>query len=124
MLPAIYFVFSRNGCDEAVEQCLNAGLRLTTDEEALHIRKIVDEMIEGQLTREDLKTLHFSQFRYALEEGFAAHHAGMIALFKQIVERLFEEGLIKCVFATETLALGINMPARSWRNTMALASFH
>lgn len=113
MLPAIYFVFSRNGCDEAVEQCLNAGLRLTTDEEALHIRKIVDEMIEGQLTREDLKTLHFSQFRYALEEGFAAHHAGMIALFKQIVERLFEEGLIKCVFATETLALGINMPARS-----------
>lgn len=113
MLPAIYFVFSRNGCDEAVEQCLNAGLRLTTDEEALRIRKIVDEMIEGQLTREDLKTLHFSQFRYALEEGFAAHHAGMIALFKQIVERLFEEGLIKCVFATETLALGINMPARS-----------
>ena len=88
-------------------------MRLTTDEEALHIRKIVDEMIEGQLTREDLKTLHFSQFRYALEEGFAAHHAGMIALFKQIVERLFEEGLIKCVFATETLALGINMPARS-----------
>ena len=113
MLPAIYFVFSRNGCDEAVEQCLNAGLRLTTDEEALRIRKIVDEMIEGQLTREDLKTLHFPQFRYALEEGFAAHHAGMIALFKQIVERLFEEGLIKCVFATETLALGINMPARS-----------
>ncbi|WP_414016978.1 DEAD/DEAH box helicase [Bifidobacterium animalis] len=113
MLPAIYFVFSRNGCDEAVDQCLNAGLRLTTDEEALRIRKIVDEMIEGQLTREDLKTLHFPQFRYALEEGFAAHHAGMIALFKQIVERLFEEGLIKCVFATETLALGINMPARS-----------
>lgn len=113
MLPAIYFVFSRNGCDEAVDQCLNAGLRLTTDEEALRIRKIVDELIEGQLTREDLKTLHFPQFRYALEEGFAAHHAGMIALFKQIVERLFEEGLIKCVFATETLALGINMPARS-----------
>lgn len=113
MLPAIYFVFSRNGCDEAVDQCLNAGLRLTTDEEALRIRKIVDEMIEGQLTREDLKTLHFPQFRYALEEGFAAHHAGMIALFKQIVEHLFEEGLIKCVFATETLALGINMPARS-----------
>ena len=113
MLPAIYFVFSRNGCDEAVEQCLNAGLRLTTDDEAKRIRMIVDEMIEGQLTREDLRTLHFSQFRYALEEGFAAHHAGMIALFKQIVERLFEEGLIKVVFATETLALGINMPARS-----------
>ena len=70
-------------------------------------------MIEGQLTHDDLKTLHFARFRHALEEGFAAHHAGMVALFKQIVERLFEEGLIKVVFATETLALGINMPARS-----------
>ncbi|MDE5640569.1 MAG: DEAD/DEAH box helicase, partial [Bifidobacterium castoris] len=113
MLPAIYFIFSRNGCDEAVEQCLDAGLRLTTDEEARRIDVIVDEMIEGQLTRDDLKTLRFAQFRHALEEGFAPHHAGMIALFKQIVERLFEEGLIKVVFATETLALGINMPARS-----------
>lgn len=113
MLPAIYFIFSRNGCDEAVEQCLNAGLELTTDEEVARIRQIVDEMVQGQLTREDLKTLEFNKFRYALEEGFAAHHAGMIALFRQIVERLFEEGLIKVVFATETLALGINMPARS-----------
>ncbi|NEG69126.1 DEAD/DEAH box helicase [Bifidobacterium choloepi] len=113
MLPAIYFIFSRNGCDEAVEQCLNAGLELTTDEEVARIRQIVDEMIQGQLTREDLKTLEFAKFRYALEEGFAAHHAGMIALFRQIVERLFEEGLVKVVFATETLALGINMPARS-----------
>lgn len=113
MLPAIYFIFSRNGCDEAVDQCLDAGLRLTSDDEALRIRSIVDEMIEGQLTHDDLKTLHFARFRHALEEGFAAHHAGMVALFKQIVERLFKEGLIKVVFATETLALGINMPARS-----------
>ncbi len=113
MLPAIYFIFSRNGCDEAVDQCLDAGLRLTSDDEALRIRSIVDEMIEGQLTHDDLKTLHFARFRHALEEGFAAHHAGMVALFKQIVERLFEGGLIKVVFATETLALGINMPARS-----------
>ncbi len=103
MLPAIYFIFSRNGCDEAVDQCLDADLRLTSDDEALRIRSIVDEMIEGQLTHDDLKTLHFARFR----------HAGMVALFKQIVERLFEEGLIKVVFATETLALGINMPARS-----------
>ncbi len=113
MLPAIYFIFSRNGCDEAVDQCLDADLRLTSDNEALRIRSIVDEMIEGQLTHDDLKTLHFARFRHALEEGFAAHHAGMVALFKQIVERLFEEGLIKVVFATETLALVINMPARS-----------
>ena len=112
MLPGIYFIFSRNGCDQAVEQCINAGLELTTDEEVTRIRRIVDEMVEGQLTQEDLKALQFSKFRFALEEGFASHHAGMIALFRQIVERLFEEGLVKMVFATETLALGINMPAR------------
>lgn len=112
ILPGIYFIFSRNGCDQAVEQCINAGLELTTDDEMRRIRRIVDEMVEGQLSQEDLKALHFSQFRFALEEGFAPHHAGMVALFRQIVERLFEEGLVKVVFATETLALGINMPAR------------
>ncbi|WP_101623012.1 DEAD/DEAH box helicase [Bifidobacterium parmae] len=112
MLPGIYFIFSRNGCDQAVEQCINAGLELTTDEEMHRIRRIVDEMVEGQLSQADLKALGFSRFRFALEEGFASHHAGMIALFRQIVERLFEEGLVKMVFATETLALGINMPAR------------
>lgn len=112
LLPGIYFIFSRNGCDQAVEQCLNAGLELTTENEVVRIRKIVDEMVEGQLSRTDLKALDFARFRYALEEGFAPHHAGMVALFRQIVERLFEEGLVKMVFATETLALGINMPAR------------
>ncbi|MDR4031380.1 MAG: DEAD/DEAH box helicase [Bifidobacterium sp.] len=112
ILPGIYFIFSRNGCDQAVEQCINAGLELTTDDEVRRICRIVDEMVEGQLSQEDLKALHFSQFRFALEEGFAPHHAGMVALFRQIVERLFEEGLVKVVFATETLALGINMPAR------------
>lgn len=113
MLPGIFFIFSRNGCDRAVEQCINAGLELTSHEESLKIRQIVDEMVEGQMSKDDLKALHFSQFRFALEEGFAAHHAGMIALYRHIVERLFSEGLVKVVFATETLALGINMPARS-----------
>ncbi len=113
MLPGIYFIFSRNGCDQAVQQCLNAGLELTTHEEALRIRRIVDDMADGQLSYDDLKALHFSQFRFALEEGFAPHHAGMVALFREIVEHLFELGLVKTVFATETLALGINMPARS-----------
>ena len=112
MLPGIYFIFSRNGCDQAVEQCIEAGLELTSDEERLRVDRIVDDTVEGQLSRDDLKALHFSQFRFALEQGFAAHHAGMIALYRQIVERLFEEGLVKMVFATETLALGINMPAR------------
>lgn len=117
MLPGIYFVFSRNGCDQAVEQCMNAGLSLTNDEERDRIHDVVDDMVrtqlvEGQLDRDDLRALGFHRFRYALEEGFAAHHAGMIALFRHIVERLFAMGLIKMVFATETLALGINMPAR------------
>ena len=112
MLPGIYFIFSRNGCDQAVEQCINAGLELTSEQEAKRIRAIVYEMVEGQLSQDDLKALGFSRFRFALEEGFASHHAGMVALFRQIVERLFEEGLVKMVFATETLALGINMPAR------------
>ncbi|MBT1181214.1 DEAD/DEAH box helicase [Bifidobacterium sp. CP2] len=112
MLPGIYFIFSRNGCDQAVEQCINAGLELTTEQEVKRIRHIVDEMVEGQMSSEDLKALGFARFRFALEKGFASHHAGMIALFRQIVERLFEEGLVKMVFATETLALGINMPAR------------
>ena len=112
MLPGIYFIFSRAGCDKAVEQCLTAGLHLTTDDEARRIRDIVDEMVAGQLSDDDLKALHFSRLRFALEEGFAPHHAGMIALFRQIVERLFEMGLVRVVFATETLALGVNMPAR------------
>ncbi|AKV55231.1 DEAD/DEAH box helicase [Bifidobacterium actinocoloniiforme DSM 22766] len=112
MLPGIYFIFSRNGCDDAVRQCLDAGLKLTTDEEALRIRRIVDGMVEGQLSHADLKALGYSQFRFALEQGIAAHHAGVITLFRQVVERLFELGLVKAVFATETLALGINMPAR------------
>lgn len=112
MLPGIYFIFSRAGCDQAVNQCLDAGLELTSDEEVRRIDRIIDEMVDGQLSHEDLKALGFSRFRFALEEGFAAHHAGMVALFREIVERLFEEGLVKMVFATETLALGINMPAR------------
>ena len=75
ILPGIYFIFSRNGCDQAVEQCINAGLELTTDDEVRRIRRIVDEMVEGQLSQEDLKALHFSQFRFALGEGFAPHLA-------------------------------------------------
>lgn len=113
MLPGIYFIFSRTGCDKAVQQCLQAGLELTTPQEVHRIRSIVNEMIDGQLSADEKKALHFHHFLAALELGFAAHHAGMITLFRHVVEALFEQGLIKVVFATETLALGINMPARS-----------
>ncbi|OTA27533.1 DEAD/DEAH box helicase [Alloscardovia macacae] len=113
MLPAIYFIFSRTGCDQALAQCLQADLDLTTEAEVREIRRIVNEMVDGQLTPDEKKALHFHQFVASLELGFASHHAGMITLFRHIVEALFERGLIKIVFATGTLALGINMPARS-----------
>ena len=107
MLPGIYFIFSRNGCDQAVDQCINAGLELTTSDEVRRIRRIVDEMVEGQLSQEDLKALHFSQFRFALEEGFAPHHAGMVAHYSVRSSNVcLKRGLVKMVFATETLALG------------------
>ncbi len=112
LLPAIYFLFSRAGCDEAVQQCLAAGLRLTAPEERREIRRIAIEATE-RLADEDLAALGFSEWLEALERGLAAHHAGLLPVFKEIVERLFQRGMVKVVFATETLALGINMPAKS-----------
>lgn len=112
LLPAISFIFSRNGCAAAVEQCLHANLRLTKPEERDRILAHVDEAC-SHLPTEDLTVLGFDNFREALGRGIAAHHAGMLPTFKECVEDLFSEGLVKIVFATETLALGINMPARS-----------
>jgi len=112
LLPTIDFIFSRAGCEAALAQCRAAGLRLTTPQERVQIRGIVDAMSEV-LPEEDLAILGWPQWRDSLEDGVAAHHAGLIPLFKEVVERLFQEGLLKVVFATETLALGINMPARS-----------
>ena len=112
LLPAIYFIFSRAGCDGAVAQLHRARLRLTTQEEARRIAAHVDEAVDG-LPAQDLDALDFAQFRSALVDGIAAHHAGMLPLFRTVVEELFSAGLVKVVFATETLALGIHMPARS-----------
>jgi ATP-dependent RNA helicase HelY len=112
MLPAIYFIFSRAACDDAVKQCLDAGLRLTTPEEAAQIRAIAEARTEI-LSDADLAVLGYGRWLAALESGLAAHHAGMVPPFKETVEACFSAGLVKAVFATETLALGINMPARS-----------
>ena len=112
LLPAIYFVFSRAGCARSVEWLMGAGIRLTTSEEAARIRTFA-EMRVAWMDEEDLKTLGFFDFQDALAAGIAAHHAGMLPVFKETVEELFEAGLVKIVFATETLSLGINMPARS-----------
>ena len=112
LLPSITFVFSRSGCNEAVNECLTAGLRLTSKEEQLEIRGIVDQVFaDAQI--EELQALGYASWREGLERGVAAHHAGMLPAFKEVVEQLFAQGLVKVVFATETLALGINMPARS-----------
>ena len=112
MLPAICFVFSRKGCDQAVEQCLAAGLRLTEPGERERIRTIAEAKTAG-LADDDLDVLRYDQWLAGLEAGFAAHHAGMVPPMKEAVEEAFAAGLVKMVFATETLALGINMPARS-----------
>ena len=112
MLPAITFIFSRKACDEARDACLDAGLRLTTPDERARVRAIVDERT-ANLADADLDVLGFDRFLAGLEAGVAAHHAGMVPPFKETVEACFIEGLTKAVFATETLALGVNMPARS-----------
>lgn len=112
MLPAIYFIFSRAGCDAAAMRILDSGIRLTDSQEREAIREIVDQRT-SHLTDTDLAVLGFSRWIAGLEAGVAAHHAGMVPAFKETVEELFELGLLKVVFATETLALGINMPAKS-----------
>ncbi|HEX6936028.1 MAG TPA: DEAD/DEAH box helicase, partial [Actinomycetes bacterium] len=112
LLPAITFIFSRAGCDAAVEQCLRSGLRLLQPHERDEVRALVDEQC-ADIPEEDLAVLGYSAWRDGLERGVAAHHAGMLPTFKEVVEQLFVRGLVKAVFATETLALGINMPARS-----------
>jgi ATP-dependent RNA helicase HelY len=112
LLPAITFIFSRAGCDAAVQQCLAAGLRLTTPDEA----RIIEETAArrtGDIPEEDLAVLGYHDWVLALRRGIAAHHAGMLPVFKEVVEELFTAGLVRAVFATETLALGINMPART-----------
>jgi ATP-dependent RNA helicase HelY len=112
LLPAIHFIFSRAACADAVSLCLDAGIRLTAPDERARIRAIVEERVAG-LSDADLSVLGYGRYLAALEAGIASHHAGMVPPFKEAVEACFVEGLVKVVFATETLALGINMPART-----------
>ncbi len=112
LLPAITFIFSRAGCDAAVKQCLRSSLRLTSDEERARIADVIDRRTT-ELNEADLVVLDYHEWREGLLRGLAAHHAGMLPIFRHTVEELFAAGLVKAVFATETLALGINMPART-----------
>ncbi|MCC2029030.1 DEAD/DEAH box helicase [Microbacterium sp. YMB-B2] len=112
LLPAIFFIFSRVGCDAAVQQVRRSGIRLTTPEERREIREFVQESTRT-LQDEDLGVLGYFEWLDNLERGVASHHAGLLPAFKEVVEELFRRKLVKVVFATETLALGINMPART-----------
>lgn len=112
LLPAIYFIFSRQGCDEAAVATARDLPVLTTLEQRGRIATIIQDRIRD-MSDEDLEVLGFEGFKARLDQGIAAHHAGLVPPFKEIVESCFSEGLIKVVFATETLAVGINMPARS-----------
>ena len=112
MLPAIHFIFSRAGCDEAVSSCTRANLTFTTSEDRERIRLIAESHVQD-LSDDDLRVLDYGRWLDSLERGIASHHAGLVPPFKEAVEQCFVEGLVKVVFATETLALGINMPART-----------
>ncbi|MFV0252893.1 MAG: helicase-related protein [Beutenbergiaceae bacterium] len=112
LLPAIYFIFSRKGCDQAVRQLLQSGVRLTGPDERTALEDLAARATAG-LAATDLEALEYPAFLEALRRGIAAHHAGLLPAFKEYVEEAFVRGLVKVVFATETLALGINMPARS-----------
>ncbi|MFP3913555.1 MAG: DEAD/DEAH box helicase [Actinomycetota bacterium] len=112
MLPALYFIFSRAGCDAAALSILDSGIRLSRRDDREAIRQIAEERT-AHLTDADLSVLGYDRFIAGLEAGVAAHHAGMVPAFKETVEELFAAGMLGVVFATETLALGINMPART-----------
>ncbi len=112
MLPAIVFIFSRAACDDAVRQVVRDGVRLTDASERSAIRQVVERRVEF-LADEDLDVLGYHEWLEGLERGVAAHHAGLVPVFRETVEECFAAGLLKVVFATETLSLGINMPARS-----------
>ncbi len=112
LLPAIFFIFSRVACDAAVTQVVRSGIRLTEKWEQDEVRSIVEERTRT-IPDSDLGVLGYWEWLDGLQRGVAAHHAGMLPAFKEIVEELFQRKLLKAVFATETLALGVNMPART-----------
>jgi ATP-dependent RNA helicase HelY len=112
LLPAITFIFSRVGCDAAVTQCVQANLRLNDPAAAAEVRRIAEGRTRD-IPDSDRHILGYYDWLDGLQRGVAAHHAGLVPTFKETVEELFVRGLVKAVFATETLALGINMPARS-----------
>ena len=112
MLPAIYFIFSRRGCREALQRCAYHELDLTTAAEKEAIDRVAAERLQGLKDQDEEALFRRMVDARLLRRGLAEHHAGLLPYHKEMVEELFQRGLIKVVFATETLSLGINMPAR------------
>ncbi len=112
LLPAIDFLFSRAGCDGALQQCVRSGINLLDEDQRAEALEIADRHL-AELSPVDAGVLGAEQWRLGISRGFASHHAGLLPTFRHAVEELFVRGLVRVVFATETLALGINMPARS-----------
>jgi superfamily II RNA helicase len=112
LLPAIIFIFSRAACDEAVAQCLREGMRLADQAERAEIRRLAELHVE-ELSDDALDVLGYPHWLEGLTSGIASHHAGLVPAFRETVEECFAAGLLRVVFATETLSLGINMPART-----------
>jgi len=112
MLPAIHFIFSRAGCDEARDVMIRDGVKLNNAAEERAVDALVDDRL-SDLPEADLAALGVRAWRDGLRRGVAAHHAGLVPAFKEVTEELFAAGLLKIVYATETLALGVNLPARA-----------
>ncbi|MDR1387250.1 MAG: DEAD/DEAH box helicase [Propionibacteriaceae bacterium] len=112
LLPAIYFIFSRQGCDQAVRHLVADGVDLTRPDEADRLTEMAERAV-SDLTADDLEALGYRHWLEAFRRGLASHHAGLLPTFKLVVEEAFAAGLVKVVCATETLALGVNMPART-----------
>lgn len=112
MLPAIHFIFSRKGCDRAVGDLLDSNIFLTSREEGQEIDRRLSAL-RKELTDEDARAIRFGFWAKAFKRGIAAHHAGMFPALKELAEKLMEDGLLRLVYATGTLALGIDMPVRT-----------
>lgn len=111
MLPAIFFVFSRMGCEKEALEVIRTGIQLTTPKEQKLIQKAIDEAVAQTPTM--LTSTATKGWLDRLVHGVAPHHAGLLPPLKLLIEILFQRNLLKVVFATETLAAGINMPART-----------
>ncbi|CAD6198058.1 unnamed protein product [Caenorhabditis auriculariae] len=108
-LPMVAFVFSRKRCDDNAQ--ILQTMDLTTQVEKSHVRKFFQQCVE-QLKGSDKMLPQVLQMRELCLRGFAVHHSGILPILKEVVELLFQKGYVKILFATETFAMGVNMPAR------------